>query len=46
TLSYALKDMVEATTDLAKNARRIKHIDTRTLIRAEREEKIPQQQTA
>jgi hypothetical protein len=40
TLSYALKDMVEATTDLAKNARRIKHIDTRTLIRTEREEKI------
>ncbi|CAF1578295.1 unnamed protein product [Rotaria sp. Silwood1] len=46
TLSYALKDMVEATTDLAKNARRIKHIDTRTLIRTEREEKILQQQTA
>ncbi|CAF4578013.1 unnamed protein product [Rotaria sp. Silwood1] len=40
TLSYALKDMVEATTDLAKNARRIKHIDTRTLTREEREEKI------
>jgi hypothetical protein len=40
TLSYALKDMVEATTDLAKNARRIKHIDTRTLIRTEREEKM------
>ena len=40
TLSYALKDMVEATADLAKNARRIKHIDTRTLIRTEREEKI------
>ncbi|CAF0734372.1 unnamed protein product [Rotaria sordida] len=37
TVSYALKDMVEATTDLAKNARRIKHIDIRTLIRAERE---------
>ncbi|CAF4224043.1 unnamed protein product [Rotaria sp. Silwood2] len=37
TLSYALKDMVEATTDLAKNARRIKHIDIRTIIRAERE---------
>ncbi|CAF0792065.1 unnamed protein product [Rotaria sordida] len=45
TLSYALKDMVEATTDLANNARRIKHIDTRTLTRTEREEKIPQQQT-
>jgi hypothetical protein len=44
TLSYALKDMVEATTNLAKNARRIKHIDTRTLIRTEREEKILQQQ--
>jgi hypothetical protein len=41
TLSYALKDMVEATTNLAKNARRIKHIDTRTLIRTEREERIP-----
>lgn len=41
TLSYALRDMVEATTDVAKNARRIKHIDTRTLIRTEREEKIP-----
>ncbi|CAF0776184.1 unnamed protein product [Rotaria sp. Silwood1] len=37
TLSYALKDMVEATTDLATNARRLKHIDIRTLIRAERE---------
>ncbi|UJR33996.1 hypothetical protein I4U23_021411 [Adineta vaga] len=36
TLSYALKDMVEATTDLAKNARRIKHIDTRTLVREEK----------
>lgn len=35
TLSYAFKDMVEATTNLAKNARRIKHIDTRTLVRAE-----------
>jgi len=45
TLSYALKDMVEATTNLAKNARRIKHIDTRTLIRTEREEKILQKQT-
>jgi hypothetical protein len=32
--------MVEATTDLAKNARRIKHIDTRTLIPKEREENI------
>ena len=40
TLSYAFKDMVEATTDLAKNARRIKHIDTRTLIRMERDEKV------
>ncbi|CAF1583948.1 unnamed protein product, partial [Adineta ricciae] len=40
TLSYAIKDMVEATTNLAKNIRRIKHIDTRTLIRAEREERI------
>lgn len=40
TLSYAFKDMVEATTDLAKNARRIKHIDTRTLIPKEREENI------
>ncbi|CAF1100237.1 unnamed protein product [Adineta steineri] len=39
TLSYALKDMVEATTDLAKNARRIKHIDTRTLTRIDGEEK-------
>ncbi|CAF0756356.1 unnamed protein product [Adineta ricciae] len=38
TLSYALKDMVEATTDLAKNARRIKHIDTRTLTYEERNE--------
>jgi hypothetical protein len=45
TLSYALKDMVEATTNLAKNARRIKHINTRTLTRAEREEKLPQQTT-
>ncbi|CAF2370501.1 unnamed protein product [Rotaria sp. Silwood2] len=45
TLSYALRDMVEATTDLAKNARRIKHIHTRTLIQTEREENIPQQQT-
>jgi hypothetical protein len=43
TLSYALKDMVEAVTNLAKNARRIKHINTRTLTRTEREEKIPQQ---
>ena len=41
TLSYALKDLVEATTNLAKNARRIKHIDTRTLIPSEREEKYP-----
>jgi hypothetical protein len=40
TLSYAFKDMVEATTDLAKNVRRIKHIDTRTLIPKEREGKI------
>ncbi|CAF2746231.1 unnamed protein product [Rotaria sp. Silwood2] len=45
TLSYALRDMVEATTDLAKNDRRIKHIHTRTLIQTEREENIPQQQT-
>jgi hypothetical protein len=45
TLSYALKDMVEAATNLAKNARRIKHINTRTLTRTEREGKIPQQQT-
>ena len=45
TLSYALKDLVEATTNLAKNARRIKHIDTRTLIRTEREEKSAAQQT-
>jgi hypothetical protein len=45
TLSYAFKDMVEATTNLAKNARRIKHIDTRTLTRAEREEKPLQSQT-
>jgi hypothetical protein len=43
TLSYALKDMAEAATNLAKSARRIKHIDTRTLIRAEREEKVPHQ---
>ncbi|UJR13372.1 hypothetical protein I4U23_000389 [Adineta vaga] len=41
TLSYSVKDMVEATTDLAKSIRRIKHIDARTLIRAEREERIP-----
>ena len=47
TLSFALKDMVEATTSLAKNARRIKHIDTRTLTRSEREEKSQSQpQTA
>jgi hypothetical protein len=45
TLSYAFKDMVEATTNIAKNARRIKHIDTRTLTRAEREEKPLQSQT-
>ncbi|CAF1139345.1 unnamed protein product [Adineta steineri] len=44
TLSYAIKDMVEATTNLAKNARRLKHIDTRTLIREEREERIPLQE--
>ena len=31
TLSYAFKDLVESTTDLAKNVRRIKHIDTRAL---------------
>lgn len=37
TLSYSLKDMVQATTDVAKNVRRIKHIDTRTLIRNEGE---------
>lgn len=42
TLSYAFKDMVEATMNLAKNARRIKHIDTRTLVRTERDDnKIP-----
>ncbi|CAF3165416.1 unnamed protein product [Rotaria sp. Silwood2] len=35
TLSYALRDMVEATTDLAKHARRIKHIHRRTLIQKE-----------
>ena len=40
TLSYAFKDLVEATTDLAKNARRIKHINTRTLISKEHDEKI------
>lgn len=40
TLSYAFKDMVQATTDLAKNARRIKHIDTRTLISTEYDDKI------
>lgn len=40
TLSYALKDLVEATTDLAKNARRIKHIDIRTLALAEDEQSI------
>ncbi|CAF3147009.1 unnamed protein product [Rotaria socialis] len=34
TLSYSLQDMVEATTDLAKNARRIKRIDIRTLVQA------------
>ena len=45
TLSYALKDLVEATTNLAKNARRIKHIDTRTLVRSEREEKSTAPQT-
>lgn len=41
TLSYALKDLVESTTNLAKNARRIKHIDTRTLTRKARQEKLP-----
>lgn len=41
TLSYALKDMVEATTNLAQNARRIKHINTRTLVRDERQERNP-----
>jgi hypothetical protein len=45
TLSYAFKDMVEATTNLAKYARRIKHIDTRTLTRTDRDEKITAQQT-
>ena len=40
TLSYAFKDLVEATTDLAKNGRRIKHIDTRTLIPKDHDEKI------
>ena len=45
TLSYAFKDMVEATTNLAKNARRIKHIDTRTLVRNERDEKSSPSQT-
>ena len=44
TLSYAMKDMVEATTELAKNARRIKHIDTRTLTRTERDERTAQSQ--
>ena len=43
TLSYALKDMVEAATNLAKNARRIKHINTRALSREERHERIPLQ---
>ncbi|CAF3156733.1 unnamed protein product [Rotaria sp. Silwood2] len=42
TLPYAFKNMVEATTDLAKSARRIKHIDTRTLTRSEREEQQQQ----
>jgi hypothetical protein len=42
TLSYALKDMVEATTNLAKSARRIKHIDTRTLVQTDREEIVSQ----
>ncbi|CAF1031366.1 unnamed protein product [Rotaria sordida] len=37
------QDMVQATTDIAKNVRRIKHIDTQTLTREEREENIPQQ---
>lgn len=41
TLSYALKDLVEATTNLVKNARRTKHIDSRTLIPSEREERSP-----
>ncbi|CAF3856279.1 unnamed protein product, partial [Rotaria sp. Silwood1] len=45
TLSYAFKNMVEATTDLAKSVRRIKHIDTRTLTRSEKEEQQQQQQT-
>ena len=45
TLSYALKDMVEATTNLAKNARRIKHINTRALTRVERQERLPQKAT-
>jgi hypothetical protein len=45
TLSYALKDMVEATTNLAKNARRIKHINTRTLVRNEPKAKLLQQLT-
>ncbi|CAF1954436.1 unnamed protein product [Rotaria magnacalcarata] len=40
TLSYSLKDMVEATTDLAKNARRIKRIDIRTLVQAENDKDI------
>lgn len=39
TLSYALKDMVEATTNLAQNARRIKHINTRTLNKDDRQER-------
>ena len=44
TLSYALKDLVEATTNIAKNARRIKHIDTRALTREAREERSPSTQ--
>ena len=36
TLSHAFKDMVEATTNLAKNARRVKNIDTQTWVLKER----------
>lgn len=41
TLSHAFNDIVHCTTNLAKNARRIKHIDTRTLTPSERQERAP-----
>ena len=36
----AFKDPVEVTTDLTRNARRVKHTDRRTLISKESEDKI------